>query len=316
MKFVSALNVFWMLTVATASAGQYTPDFTGERRTASPVFFEALNSAAPAVSPSEPASVPEQAGGFTKGYNPNSALADSPFSPSGMIGKNVFTGNKRGKVTSTQYPWNTIGRLDLPNGGHCTAALVSRDLILTNAHCILDKSTNTLMAGAFVFRPNLTNGASAYSSGVTLAWWGSYPTDKSGDWALMRLAKPLGDNLGWMGVKALPDPRIAQLYAVSYSEDFYSGSSASFETGCTIVSGPTSFGQWLHNCSNSRGSSGSPMFIFEDKLPYVIAIHASEYRASDSSDSEIGIEFSFKKANLAVAADAFRWKLVELLNTK
>lgn len=319
MKLISVLNVVWLLTVATASAGQYEPDFTGERRAGSPALFEALGSAAPVVLPSEPAAAAEHARGFTEGYNPGPGRTEPPFPLSGMADKNVFTGNKRGKVTSTKYPWSTIGRLDLPSGGLCTASLVGPDLILTNAHCVIDKVKQKLVEGNIVFRPNFTDGASTYSSGITRAWWGSNTPSasgsKPGDWAILRLEKRLGDTLGWLGTRVLPDPRIASLYAVGYSGDFDNASSASWETGCTITSGITSFGLFPHNCSNSRGASGSPMFIFEKELPYVIAMHTSEF-LYDGDSTYLEIPFSADKANLALSSDAFAWKVAELNKPK
>jgi|GEM_PF-3539135 len=318
MKLIGALNVFCLLAVATASAGQYEPDFTGERHSKSQVFGDALSSAVPAVPASGPAIASDRAG-ITEGYNPGLGRTEPPFPLSGTTDKNVFTGNKRGKVTSTKYPWNTIGRLDLPSGGTCTASLVGPDLILTNAHCVIDKVKQTLVEGSIVFRPNYTNGTSAYSSVVTFAWGGSNTPSatgsKPGDWAILRLDKRLGDTLGWLGTKVLPDPRISMLYVVGYSGDLENGASAYWETGCTITSGMTSYGLYPHNCSNSRGASGSPMFIFENERPYVIAMHTSELRY-DGDSTYLEVPFSGDNANLALSSDAFAWKVMELNKPK
>lgn len=315
MKFFSALNVFWMLTVATASAGQYSPDFTGDRRADSPGFFEALSAAAPAADPSKPekATVPAYFG--TEGYNPNQDRENSPESD-GAIAKNVFSGNKRGKVTSTQYPWSAIGRLEVP-GGICTASMVGPDLILTNAHCVVDEAKNDLKAGTIIFRPNYTDGTSAYSSEVSYAWWGSSTpsTNKRGDWAILRLKESLGDKVGWLGSKFTPNLNSTAFYAVGYSGDFENSNSASWETGCSFTGGVYSYGLAPHNCSNSRGASGGPMFVFEDTKPNIIAIHTSELRY-DGDSTYIAVPYAADKANLALPSDSFTWKIAELRKPK
>lgn len=310
MKLISVLNVVWLLTVASASAGQYEPDFTGERRAGSPALFQALGSAAPVAAPSKPETATVLTYSGTEGYNPNPGRGDSPESD-GAIDKNVFTGNSRRKVTSTEYPWCAIGALRVPKG-QCTASLIGKDLILTNAHCVVDKASGTITSWDITFLPNYTNGKSAYSSEVVRAKW-----SEKDDWAILRLAKPLGETLGWLGTRVLSDPRNTSLFAVGYSSDFDSGLSASWEQGCTITSGLTSYGQLRHNCSNSRGSSGSPLFRFEEKdgkkFPYIIALHAAELRF-DGDSTYAGVDYSDDKANLAVPADRFSEAVTEMLN--
>ncbi|WP_315981359.1 trypsin-like serine protease [Aliamphritea spongicola] len=39
-------------------------------------------------------------------------------------------------VSSQQFPWRAIGRINLAGYGHCTATLVAEDVVLTAAHCL------------------------------------------------------------------------------------------------------------------------------------------------------------------------------------
>jgi len=280
----------------------------------------AFRSAVPVATPAEPATALDSFGDFAEEYNPGPDFADPDFPLGGAIDKNVFTGNKRVKVKSTKYPFSVIGSLDLAKGGQCTASLVGRDLILTNGHCLLD-GKNNFVEGDYVFRPNYTDGKSLYSSEATFAWWGSTATasGKRWDWAILRLSEPLGRKLGWLEIKILPDLKNVPLFAVSYSGDFEDGKSASLETDCSITSAATSFGLVRHNCSNSRGASGSPMFIKEKDESgkdhyFIIALHTAEYRSGDSS--YINIPYSDKQANLALPAKEFSWKVTELLKPK
>lgn len=310
MKFFSALNVFWMLTAATASAGQYTPDFTGARQADNPDFFSAVRNVSPAAAPSAPEIALPFTYPGTEAYNPNPGRDNSPGSYDAMD-KNVFTNDNRRKVkNNTAYPWCAIGSLKVPKG-NCTASLIGKDLILTNAHCVVDKATDSITDWNITFLPGYMDGKSAYSSGVIRAWWNK----EKGDWAILRLAEPLGTTLGWLGVRALTDPMSTSLFAVGYSGDFDSGLSASWQDNCKLTSGPTSTGQFRHNCSNSRGASGSPLLRFEeqngDKLPYIIALHAAEMRYPGDSTYQ-GVEYSDKTANLAEPGYRFAETVVEI----
>lgn len=62
--------------------------------------------------------------------------------------RNVFGKDDRIPVLSNKYPWSTIGRLESSgeNDGLyiCTGTLIGRDLVLTNAHCVVDEATGKI----------------------------------------------------------------------------------------------------------------------------------------------------------------------------
>ncbi|MEH2043779.1 trypsin-like serine peptidase [Nostoc sp.] len=49
---------------------------------------------------------------------------------------------------SRNYPWSTIGRVQGTAADaqsyHCTGTLISSDIVLTNAHCVIDSETHQL----------------------------------------------------------------------------------------------------------------------------------------------------------------------------
>ena len=53
-------------------------------------------------------------------------------------------GDDRQPMLVRRYPWSAIGRVEIVGVGHCTGSLVSRDVIVTNAHCIFDDAGNRL----------------------------------------------------------------------------------------------------------------------------------------------------------------------------
>ncbi|WP_282120937.1 trypsin-like serine peptidase [Ruegeria atlantica] len=55
------------------------------------------------------------------------------------------------------YGWEAVGRLDIGDDGFCTGTLIAQDLVLTAAHCALDKATGEpYPPGMVTFRAGLS----------------------------------------------------------------------------------------------------------------------------------------------------------------
>jgi hypothetical protein len=113
--------------------------------------------------------------------------------------RNVHGTDDRQAVTSTEYPWRTIGKLA---GSKCTGFLVGDRYVLTAAHCVWDKGRQALLTDVGPFLPNATGGRSTHSARVTRAWVSQGYKDGSGgaDWAVVELDASLGDTYGWLGL--------------------------------------------------------------------------------------------------------------------
>ncbi len=96
--------------------------------------------------------------------------------------------------------WEAVGRLDFGGGGFCTGTLIAQDLVLTAAHCALDKSTGKpYPPGALTFRAGLSDGNSLADRKVVQI--ASHPDFVANqpvsaprvrvDVALMRLERPI-----------------------------------------------------------------------------------------------------------------------------
>lgn len=59
-----------------------------------------------------------------------------------------------------------VGRVDIEGGGFCTGALIAPDLVLTAAHCVVDRSGTPVPAGSITFRAGLADGQALVESGV------------------------------------------------------------------------------------------------------------------------------------------------------
>ncbi|MEX0308281.1 MAG: serine protease [Ruegeria sp.] len=69
------------------------------------------------------------------------------------------SGKRRLTDRDDLYGWEAVGRLDIGSQGFCTGTLIAQDMVLTAAHCALDKATGKPYApGELTFRAGLSDG--------------------------------------------------------------------------------------------------------------------------------------------------------------
>lgn len=206
-------------------------------------------------------------------------------------------------MLSRKYPWSTIGRVQGTtadaNSYHCTGALIAEDIILTNAHCVIDPETGKL-SQRIQYLPNVIDGQVQDTRDVAEVVDVVYGTNfKDGakldanDWAVMKINKPLGRKYGYLGVKSVASSTLVRnqkkYFFVGYSGDFPgtkyqqyftagAGWTASFQAGCSILKEEANF--LLHDCDTAGGSSGGPIIAMVDGEYYVIALNEGEVKNS------------------------------------
>jgi len=207
-------------------------------------------------------------------------------------------------MTSDDYPWSAIGRITSyyadGTAGYCTGTLVATDIVLTNAHCVVDSNTGELSV-AIQFEPNLVNGLLQNDEdaawAVDVEYGAGYLDDpqppSADDWAFFRLDKPLGDTYGTIPLIPLTVSQLAndfdgQLILVGYSGDFPEdnpGETASAHIGCSILGEIED--SLIHDCDSSGGASGGPILGSVDGQPSVVALHKGgrsvEYQGRDDN---------------------------------
>lgn len=212
-------------------------------------------------------------------------------------------------LTSQSYPWSAIGQISgiTPSGNDyiCTGSLVAPDIVLTNAHCVMDADTGE-MARNVKFKPNLINGRVGSSNDIANVRSVLLGTDFSDghnphpdDWAFVALDRPLGQKYGTLALAPLPTATLARapftnnLVMVGYSGDFPAsnpGQSASAHIGCSIVEA------WqdvvLHECDTYGGSSGGPILGLVNDQVRIVALNSAEAR--DRNTGEGIINFAVK----------------------
>ncbi|MGB8623060.1 MAG: trypsin-like serine protease [Paracoccaceae bacterium] len=177
--------------------------------------------------------------------------------------------------------WEGVGRLNLGNHGFCTGALIAPDLVLTAAHCVFDKATGKqLDVGGIEFLAGLRNGrAEAYRGvreGVVHPRYRYEDPDRINrvayDLALLRLERPIRLP-GVTPFATAPRPRKGdEVAVVSYAQD--RAEAPALQDVCHMLAGRP--GILMLSCKVNFGSSGSPVFIFRNGTPEIVAIVSSK----------------------------------------
>ncbi|MBE9540478.1 MAG: DUF1036 domain-containing protein [Proteobacteria bacterium] len=234
-----------------------------------------------------------------------------PETYEGVVQRSVFGVDDRKDMLSSDYPWSTIGYLWLGNG-HCTATLVGRDLVLTNAHCVHDEDGRILAPEEITFypdhrqeRPGISSGArQIFLDNLGAARQFSNEREQYADWALIRLNVPLGDQFGWMSVV---DTYVAgQVTLAGFSGDYNEGETAGIHQGCAITEIHED-GIVVHDCDTTAGSSGSALFQVRGDDYQIVALNSAESSNPMTGMRYSGsVEYSSDVAyNVAVKTDGF-----------
>ncbi len=160
------------------------------------------------------------------------------------------------------YGWEAVGRLDIGDQGFCTGTLIAKDLVLTAAHCALDKATGKpYPPGKVTFRAGLSDGESlADRKVIQIASHPDFVANRRVtaprirvDVALMRLEEPIPYSIA--NPFALHSGRISgsEISVASYGRG--RAEAITRQRSCNILGrgeGLISF-----NCDVTFGSSGS-----------------------------------------------------------
>jgi V8-like Glu-specific endopeptidase len=230
--------------------------------------------------------------------------------------RNVIGWDDRIPMLSRQYPWSAIGKVQGITSEnedyHCTGTLIAEDVVLTNAHCVIDSQTRKL-SQKIAFLPNVINRKVANQADVAEVVNVVYGTNFSGstlenqtnDWALLKLDKPIGLKYGYLGWKSLSGETLTKnkkaYIFVGYSGDFPntsnknyqfltagSGWTASVQAGCSIVREERNV--LFHDCDTTGGSSGGGIIGIIGNKPYIVGLNNAEKR---DGSVNLGLKIDF-----------------------
>lgn len=120
-------------------------------------------------------------------------------------------------VDPTQPPWNAVAKVQTNIGTRCTGALIAPDIVLTAAHCLYNRRTQSLLqAGSLHVLFGYSRGdyrwhraVSGYTTGS--GFEGRDAGLQRSDWALLELADPIPGEIAPLSLMAqplLPDAEI------------------------------------------------------------------------------------------------------------
>lgn len=173
---------------------------------------------------------------------------------------------------TARSPWRRNGRLSMG----CTAALIGNRVLVTAAHCVWDRDTNSW--GSFpLFSAGQDGSAKPYGDVrvVRMTIPAGYQTCSNNnecrahDWAVLAIHRDDRLNVGYFGFSTR---KANTLNLAGYPQ---SKSRELWYDSCPLFSDE---GKWIkHRCDTEPGNSGSGIYKIVNGKRYVVAIHGGGY---------------------------------------
>lgn len=192
-----------------------------------------------------------------------------------FIGSGAIAQSRIMTAADEQAGWSAVGRLNITGQGFCTATLVAPDLVLTAAHCLMDRRTGKIVSADKVhFLAGFRIGVyAAHGRGESIAIADGYS----------RARKVVGSDIGVIRLQEPMPPSVVpvplgngmseelDITLLSYGMD--RAQLLSMEHGCRFKK--RMYSVIFTDCEGIPGVSGAPLLQHYDGRPILVAIASS-----------------------------------------